>query len=597
MFHILPLRLLAVFAYFAIFSSFDDDLVEVAGVVNGAYGGFYYQLMMYEQALLEDPANAPVQRVAKSNPEVTLPSGTVVRGKEYSKSRAFHNIPYAEPPIGDLRFEDPVPYHQSGMIDATNDESIVCTQYCQAPFCTGTVSEDCLFLSVQVPGDYTYDPNNLLPVMVWIHGGGFAYGSHTDKLYFADNLSNATDTIIVSMNYRLGFLGFLTMDKEGISGNQGIKDQRMAMKWVHDNIAAFGGDKDQVTLFGESAGAQAVEFHLVSPLSQPYFNRAIVQSTYATPYPTREAANTVTDIMIAQFQLRFKCNFIQSGLDCLRSLPYEDFLELTDVTRSSTLSFMGARSTFIPDPRESNILTLFESAQPYVDGVDVVGQPSELYKSGQWSTDKDILIGHTSGEFTVFELLPYPVDRNQAIEWSNHLFGETVGSTLMSTYENIYPSLNPAEQLGNSLTDAWFACYARSIARDMEATTTGKVYFYEFAQPSSARDVATGQLLGPQGKAIHSGELEYLFGHPYNGNTGYQYTGDDAVVSKLMMDFWGSFATQGAPSSDMLPNWPQYTADVNGNWPYVNIAAQNLTVFNNLLEDVCNYWDTTNFWA
>ena len=97
-----------------------------------------------------------------------------------------------------------------------------------------------------------------------------------------------------------------------------------------------------------------------------------------------------------------------------RDLPYEDLLELLDSTKDSTLSFIGARSHFIPDPRESNILTLMEGAAPHIDGVDIKDQPSVLYKTGQWSTEKDILIGHTSGEFTVIELLPYPVDKDQA---------------------------------------------------------------------------------------------------------------------------------------------------------------------------------------
>jgi len=596
-----PIRLFAVFAYFSTFSNFNSDKVEVANVVNGGFGGFIYDITLYEQELLKDPVNAPVEKVAsKIDPEVTLPSGTVVKGKEYAKTKTFHNIPYAEAPVGDLRFEDPVPYKQPNKIDATDDTVIMCPQtpFCVPPLCEVVVTEDCLFLTVQVPSEYKYDPNNLLPVMIWIHGGGFVAGSHNDKLYIADNLSNSTGAIVVSMNYRLGYLGFLTYEKAGISGNQGIKDQRMAMKWVHDNIEAFGGDKNDVTIFGESAGGQSVEMHLVSVESRPYFNRAIVQSTFAAPYPTREAVNMITDIMIVQFQLRFKCNFLQSGVKCLKNLPWEDLLELLYVTNDASLSFFGARSHFIPDSRESNILTLFEGAMPHIDGVDIRDQPSVLYKSGQWSNEKDILIGHTSGEFTVIELLPMQVDKNQANEWANVLFGETVGSTLMNTYETIYPSLNPAQQLGNSLTDAWFACYARSIARDMEATGTGGVYFYEFSQPTSARKVETGELLGAEGKAMHAGELEYLFGNSYTGLTGYKHEGDDAIASKRMMEIWGNFAKQGAPSSvDLVTGWPKYTADTNGNWPHVNIAAQDFAVYNNLLEDVCNYWDSTGFWA
>jgi len=411
--------------------------------------------------------------------------------------------------------------------------------------------------------------------------------------------------ITCATNYRLGYLGFLTYDEAGISGNQGIKDQRMAMKWVHDNIEAFGGNKDDVTLFGESSGGKAVEFHLVSEQSKPYFKRAIIQSTYTDPHATRQDSNAITDILITQFQLRFKCSLLQSGIECLKNLPYEDLLEINDYyTGNSTLSFYGARSYLAPEtdiernPLETDIAIILEGARPYIDGVDIKDQPSALYKTGEWSADKDVIIGHTNGENTVIELLPYPVGKKQATEWAMYAFGGTVGSTVMDTYETIYPDLNSAELLGDAMSDYWFNCYIRSIARDMENTGTGNIYFYEFSQPSSAKNVNTGEGLGARGKAIHAAELEYLFGVPYTGLTSFTFSGDDEFLSKLMMEVWGNYASIGVPTSQHLPNgWPKYTPDLDSKWPSLNIASKDLSIKKNIYDDVCSFWDDTKFWA
>jgi carboxylesterase type B len=262
---------------------------------------------------------------------VTLPdSGSNVQGRKYPLASVFHNIKYAESPEGNLRFRDPVPFSQPSFVDASNGDRIMCPQQCVPPFCQGIVSEDCLVLTVYVPSSYSFNSQNgqLLPVMFFIHGGGFYSGSSNEKVYDAAHLSNTTNTIIVKINYRLGLLGFLTDDKSGISGNQGIKDQRLAMKWVQDNIAAFGGDKDQVTIFGESAGAQSVQFHLLSKESQPYYQRAIIQSCLEHPYPDRSSANKITEGIVNHLKLTFKCQLFHNNDECLRRVSYQDLIDV-----------------------------------------------------------------------------------------------------------------------------------------------------------------------------------------------------------------------------------------------------------------------------
>ncbi|CAH2084415.1 unnamed protein product [Euphydryas editha] len=182
---------------------------------------------------------------------------------------SFKGIPYAEPPVGELRFKAPQPKTPwEGVYNATSHGN-----QCYS-FQTSVGSEDCLYVNVYSPNIAPIDP---LPVMVYIHGGGFVGGSGNEEEYGPKYLLRK-DVIVVTFNYRLEILGFLSLDTEDIPGNAGMKDQVAALRWIKKNINKFGGDPDNITLFGESAGAASVSFHLVSPMSKGLFNRAITQS-------------------------------------------------------------------------------------------------------------------------------------------------------------------------------------------------------------------------------------------------------------------------------------------------------------------------------
>ncbi|CAD5122240.1 DgyrCDS10688 [Dimorphilus gyrociliatus] len=199
----------------------------------------------------------------------------------------YLGIPYAKPPIGDLRFSDPVPPENwNGVLDAfEHGNSCVC--YIDKTFGSfvgsnmwnpsNRMNEDCLYLNVWQP-ETTSIENAKLPVMVWIYGGGYYSGSSQLEVYDGKVLADSQKVIVVSFNYRLGPFGFLTTGDDRISGNFGLKDQQLALKWVHENIASFGGDPNEVTIFGESAGSVSVGLHLSLPGSAKYFKRAIMQS-------------------------------------------------------------------------------------------------------------------------------------------------------------------------------------------------------------------------------------------------------------------------------------------------------------------------------
>ncbi|XP_063600828.1 juvenile hormone esterase-like [Penaeus indicus] len=257
--------------------------------------------------------------------EVRLRQGVITGAQsESGNGRVFYSfktIPFAEPPVGDLRFRDPVP---AGPWTGVRNGSIATPKCPQLGNATVEGKEDCLYLSVYTPRPYASD----LPVMVWIHGGGFTNGNGE---VFGPLPLLTKDVVLVVIQYRLATLGFLSTEDSELPGNLGLKDQTMALLWVQDNIRDLGGDPAKVTLFGESAGAASVHFHVLSPMSSGLFRRAILQSgTSLCPWATAENHRQVA----AKIGQMFNC----SGLDdqqstsssafvaCLRNVPYEGLI-------------------------------------------------------------------------------------------------------------------------------------------------------------------------------------------------------------------------------------------------------------------------------
>eukprot|EP00095_Tigriopus_kingsejongensis_P005960 maker-scaffold2255_size18018-snap-gene-0.9 protein:Tk05960 transcript:maker-scaffold2255_size18018-snap-gene-0.9-mRNA-1 annotation:"esterase fe4" len=214
-------------------------------------------------------------------PVIDAPCGKIAGSKLESRDGrlifAYTGIPYAKPPIGELRFSKPQPLSQAfeDVFMATRPPKPCITPFTMGPIQSHRGSEDCLKLSVYIP--HTITARKKLPVMFWIHGGGFVSGDITDFVYGSQFLLDR-DVILVKVAYRLGPLGYLNLGHEMIPGNQGMWDQRLGMRWVQENIAAFGGDPTKVTIFGESAGSMAVMYHLTSPSSVGLFSAAIAQS-------------------------------------------------------------------------------------------------------------------------------------------------------------------------------------------------------------------------------------------------------------------------------------------------------------------------------
>ncbi|CAG2121276.1 unnamed protein product, partial [Medioppia subpectinata] len=236
----------------------------------------------------------------------------------------FVGIPYAEPPVGKHRFAKPEPISKPfpNIIDATKVKNS-CMQNAMAfPNPDSPLSEDCLVLNI-----WTTNTTALKPVMFWIYGGGLVTGSIFQELYNGSALAT-NDVVVVSVNYRLGPFGFLYGDREDAPGNVGFYDQLLGMKWVRENIHSFGGDRDRITIFGESSGSWSVSAHILSPLSKGMFQRAIMESGANMFNKDRDVVNKTEAISQAKAMAKgLKCNETEDWIQCLRRADAKELLK------------------------------------------------------------------------------------------------------------------------------------------------------------------------------------------------------------------------------------------------------------------------------
>ncbi|HET6500440.1 MAG TPA: carboxylesterase/lipase family protein [Amycolatopsis sp.] len=428
----------------------------------------------------------------------------VLRGVVASDHRTFSGIPFAAPPVGDLRWRSPAPVKPwSGVRDATRPAST-----CAQPDLSGKLigSEDCLYLNVNAP----VDASSPRPVMVWLYGGGFVSGTGSD--YDPTRLVEQ-GVVVVTLNYRLGALGFLDGVDDPASGNFGLADQQAALRWVRDNIAAFGGDPNNVTLFGQSAGAFSVCAQLASPQAHGLFQKAIIQSgPCADPFVTGDVAKTRD----AQWAAGLGC----ADIACLRSKPLSAVVAVdqeqvvTPLNRVQDLPWEPVAGTALLPTEPMDALR-----QGAAKGIPIIQ-----------GTTRDELRSFVANEYNQrgqpLTAAEYPVVVGQ-------VFGANASAVLAEYPLDHYPS--PGVALATLLTD-WGqkvgSCPA--LATDDVASQSTAVYAYEFAQDSGTS--VAGFELG----ASHSGELPYLFGPPNE-------------LSQKMIGYWTSFAKTGDPG------WPRYS--------------------------------------
>ncbi|MCY4060697.1 MAG: carboxylesterase family protein [Gammaproteobacteria bacterium] len=466
-------------------------------------------------------------------------TGGVVRGIVGEDGlKQYHGIPYAVPPIGELRWAPPGPVEPWPGVRNADSPGPGCFQqgaqggFYDAATAVASMDEDCLSLNVWTRASQVDEG---LPVMVWIHGGGLTVGSGDA---YPGELLTSKGVVLVTINYRLGPFGFLALpeltaeSESGVSGNQGFRDQIASLEWVQGNIASFGGDPNNVTIFGESAGSMSVSLLQASPLAKGLFHRVIGQSGSAlgpmafrarsTPYAN--AGETIgTD-----FAQALAGDGGDTSLHALRAIPADRILD-----------------TFLTNPG-------FGSALAIVDGEVLPDEIGVIFTAGE-QADVPVLIGSNADEGSALFSYIGPAFGEGAAGRAAY-----IQATLAEVADDIdehYPAGDDDAQATESwlalYTDASFTYPMRAWAKGM-ATVPSDAYLYWFtwAPPIPERE---------RYGAFHASEIGYVFGNL--GLFDAVPAVDDRALSELMATMWTNFARTGVPDGEGLPAWPAYTSE------------------------------------
>jgi para-nitrobenzyl esterase len=457
------------------------------------------------------PTPPPVEDVVKTD------KGEV-QGILDSDTRRFLGIPFAAPPVDALRFQSPVPHDPWTTRLMTTAFANGCRQP-MSPFTeVAMFSEDCLYLNVYTPRP----PPAHAPVMVWLHGIGYLWGSPAEPMYEARKLARL-GVVVVTLSYRVGTLGFLAYG--GTSGRMGIEDQRMALKWVQTNIAPFGGDPAKVTLFGESGGGISTYVHIADPLSAGLFSRAIVESGFTdgagiAHFPTQADAEAQGMALAAAVGC--------SDLACMQT---KDPKMLGQALGVGTLHLGSTTGVF------------WWPAGP---------SPLSVIESGTFNK-VPIILGTNGNEGTLFEALGGPATEADYMMQVQTQFG--AGANAVLTQYPVSTFGSPPAAAAAVIGDALFVANSRRTARALTAAGV-PVYRYSFERVPMFQPL-------PGIGSYHAGEIRFVFGSTL---TGHALTADEETLGAVMRGQWVAMARDGKPGSD----WPLYDAATD---PYMEFNA------------------------
>jgi para-nitrobenzyl esterase len=478
---------------------------------------------------------------------VQTSDGPIV-GRAGAGAREFRGLPYAAPPVGELRWRPPVPPAKWSQPRSAQASGRACPQPTVGRFVRRT-AEDCLTLDVTTPAG----PGEKLPVLVWIHGGAFYLGSGSDPLYDGPRLAARTHAVVVTLNYRLGPLGFMSHPEiarelgRAASPSFGILDQRAALEWVQRNIGAFGGDPANVTLFGESAGAWSVCAHLASPGSKGLFARAIIQSgacADALYFAAREAEAQGHALAAA-----LGCTG-EAELACLRKKTADEI--------ANALPF-----------RRGLLLLPGVWWGPVVDGVELPRLPLDVLRAGEGAR-VPVMIGAARDEGILHTAGFDHVEASEVAWFARGVFGERSEAAVTAHYART----NPKDALTDIVSNGIFSCHARRVARVLSAQGV-PVYLYEWAH---ALDDEKAHALG----ATHSVDLFFVWGSA----EGIRLTEREERLSRIVTDAWSRFARAGNPADASL-SWPRYTIERDEHLTLDLVPS----VGSRLKQAECDFWD------
>ncbi|XP_044270261.1 venom carboxylesterase-6-like [Tribolium madens] len=532
---------------------------------------------------------------------ITLPNGKI-RGRQditlQNKTYyAFEKIPYATPPLGPLRFKAPQPAQNwEGILDTTRiNVSCLQLQIDDQP-----QSEDCLYINVFTPQLPENETNKLLPVMFFIHGGAFIQGSSID---FGPDLFVNNDVLLVTINYRLGPFGFLSTSDDVIPGNHGLKDQKLAIQWAHDNIELFGGDPEKITIFGESAGSASVAYQLLNQNSEGLFQGAILQSgLFLCPWsfqrnPRKEAFGLAT-ILNSTFETNTDSQVL---LDYLQSVESVEILAAAN-------KYMAQEAT--PwDYDVSQGLVWAPVTETKNPDAFITKKMYGLLQAGN-ILKVPILVGFNSEESLLFNPDP-TVLQNTLKAWDDnlslivnnnmHIIDENKRLEMGKSIRDIYTGGQPfGSRFGDGIRYSSDTSFTKSTRKFAEFySKLAKTYFYQFSRHGSMGK--TDIHYDGAESVAHAEELGYLFCSGSNCNDS-TYPESDKITRQRLIKIWTDFAKYQNPTpepSQILQNitWPVVSTD-DGDFFYVNINAS-LEIRNHPKDETYQQWialyDSLNF--
>jgi para-nitrobenzyl esterase len=452
-----------------------------------------------------------------------------IKGLQQSGHQDFIGIRYAQAPVGELRFQPPrLRDNWEGLYDATRYGPIAPQAYPDTPPIQLEESEDCLSLNIYTPAA----DGKRRPVMVFIHGGGFLIDSGSRPRTYGGPLAETGDVVVVTIEYRMGAFGFLFT--EGISPNLGLQDQVCALEWVQRHIGEFGGDPDNVTIFGESAGATSIAYLLVMPSARGLFHKAILESG-AFPFESQADNQRYARNGTRKFFRELK--IAPGDLAALRQAPYE--------------SILGAEKKV-----GGQLLFSDRAFYPAIDGTII---PADVYGALRSGCSKSvpILIGVNGEELPLFGLMLKPGLMQTLVQGSILFKLRKLGATgrhirtLLDLYRKELPTAH--REYNHLFSDELFRIPATLLAEAQQAAGAN-IYFYNFVHPAPKI-----------GAASHVLELYFVFGTLKTTDIAdmMQVPGTDEEIhlSQTIMNAWTAFARTGNPNYPRLPEWPPYETE------------------------------------
>lgn len=486
------------------------------------------------------------QKMPEDNKVIKTESGLVkgVLADKESNLVVFKGIPYAMPPVGDLRWKAPKASNKWEGIRVCDTLGNICPQI-ETYGKIKNMCEDCLYLNV-----FTTNINKKkkLPVMVWIHGGGLNMGTgfkqNSDGSEFAKK-----GVVLVSFNYRLGQLGFLAHpelsaeSENGVSGNYGFLDQIAALKWVKQNIEAFGGDPNNVTIFGESAGGTSVSVLCSSKLAKGLFHKAIMQSPWMFGFMSNTAKPNIT-------YLKKNLASITSA-EALGEEWAKKYLDKDDKDVMTKLRSLDA-----------NLITRDESyyeTRTTIDGWVLNDYPESVFTKGE-QADVPMIIGTNSNEGNFYWNYIKQKSKQDFIKSLTNFYGNEAINVVNFYTQNSEQNIKIA--VSKYITDSWFLEPSMQMLKGMEKIKS-PIFQYEFSVPNRKY---------PKLGAIHGAEIKYVF-----NNLEGEILEIDRSISKTMMDYWVQFAKSGNPNKKGLNNWSVYSSEMEN---YMDFSEKHIKMQN-----------------